>query len=96
MEFTHSNQEWNIDITYVTMKRGFLYLTAIIDVYSRYVVGWGLSNSLDAVNCLKVLSKSIGRRCGRLLLKHNIIYNQDHLLKYELTIVAFKNWNLPD
>lgn len=59
MEFTHSNQVWSIDITYVAMKRGFLYLTAIIDVYSRYVVGWGLSNSLDAVNCLKVLQRAI-------------------------------------
>jgi len=59
MEFTHSNQVWSIDITYIPMERGFLYLTAIIDVYSRYVVGWGLSNSLDAVNCLKVLQKAI-------------------------------------
>jgi putative transposase len=41
------------------MKHGFLYLTAIIDVYSRYVVGWGLSNSLDAENSLKVLREAI-------------------------------------
>ncbi|MBV5349534.1 IS3 family transposase, partial [bacterium] len=59
LEFTHSNQVWCIDITYVPMKRGFLYLTAIIDVYSRYVVGWGLSNSLDAANSLKVLQNAI-------------------------------------
>lgn len=43
-----SNQVWQIDITYIPMARGFLYLTAIIDVYSRFVVGWGLSNSLNA------------------------------------------------
>lgn len=59
MEFTHSNQVWSIDITYIPMERGFLYLTAIIDVYSRYVVGWVLSNSLDAANCLTVLQKAI-------------------------------------
>ena len=59
LEFTHSNQVWCIDITYVPMKRGFLYLTAIIDVYSRYIVGWGLSNTLDAANSLKVLQKAI-------------------------------------
>jgi putative transposase len=59
LELTHSNQVWCIDITYIPMKRGFLYLTAIIDVYSRYVVGWGLSNSLDAGNSLKVLHKAI-------------------------------------
>lgn len=59
MEFTHPNQVWCIDITYIPMKRGFLYLTAIIDVYSRYIVGWGLSNSLDAANSLKVLQNAI-------------------------------------
>jgi putative transposase len=59
LELTHSNQVWCIDITYIPMKHGFLYLTAIIDVYSRYVVGWGLSNSLDAENSLKVLREAI-------------------------------------
>lgn len=59
LELTHSNQVWCIDITYIPMKRGFLFLTAIIDVYSRYVVGWGLSNTLEAGNSLKVLNKAI-------------------------------------
>lgn len=59
LELTHSNQVWCIDITYIPMKRGFLFLTAIIDVYSRYVVGWGLSNSMEAGNSLKVLNKAI-------------------------------------
>lgn len=59
LELTHSNQVWCIDITYIPMKRGFLFLTAIIDVYSRYVVGWGLSNSLEAGNSLKVINKAI-------------------------------------
>lgn len=48
LDIERSNQVWEIDITYVPMARGFMYLTAIIDVYSRYIVGWGLSNSLDA------------------------------------------------
>ena len=59
LELTHSNQVWCIDITYIPMKRGFLFLTAIIDVYSRYIVGWGLSNTLEAGNSLKVLNKAI-------------------------------------
>jgi len=59
MEFTHSNQVWCIDITYIPMQKGFLYLTAIIDVYSRYIVGWDISNTLDAGNSLKVLRKAI-------------------------------------
>ena len=59
LEITHSNQVWCIDITYIPMKRGFMYLTAIIDVYSRYLVGWGLFNSLDAENSLQVLRHAI-------------------------------------
>ena len=53
------NQVWEIDITYIPMKNGFLYLTAIIDVYSRYIVSWNLSNSLAAENCLNVLKQAI-------------------------------------
>lgn len=54
-----ANQVWEVDITYIPMKTGFLYLTAIIDVHSRYIVGWDLSNSLAAENCLQVLKKAI-------------------------------------
>jgi putative transposase len=61
LESTHSNQVWCIDLTYIPMKRGFLYLTAIIDVYSRYIVGWGLSNSLDSENSLEFLRQAIAR-----------------------------------
>lgn len=53
------NQVWAIDITYIPMAKGFLYLTAIIDLYSRYVVGWGLSNSLDASSSHRVLKDAI-------------------------------------
>lgn len=59
LEITHSNQVWCIDITYIPMRHGFLFLTAIIDVYSRYIVGWALSNSLDGEHSLKVLRKAI-------------------------------------
>jgi putative transposase len=53
------NKAWAIDVTYIPMKNGFLYLTAIIDLYSRYVVGWGISNSLDADATLSVLKQAI-------------------------------------
>ena len=59
LEIICSNQVWCIDLTYIPMKRGFLYLTAIIDVYSRYIVGWGLFNTLDAENTLGVLKEAI-------------------------------------
>ena len=59
MEITKPNQVWEIDITYIPMAKGFMYLTAIIDVYSRFVVGWNISNNLDAENCLQVLINAI-------------------------------------
>jgi len=59
MKVTRPNQVWAIDITYIPMARGFMYLTAIIDIYSRYVVGWDVFNSLDAENSLVVLQQAI-------------------------------------
>lgn len=53
------NQVWAIDITYIPMKKGFMYLTAIIDVYSRFIVGWGVSNSLTAEASYNVLKQAI-------------------------------------
>jgi len=60
LKIVKPNQVWAIDITYIPMKRGFLYLTAIIDLYSRYIVGWGISNSLEAESSHRVLREAIG------------------------------------
>ena len=54
-----SNQVWAMDITYIPMKKGFMYLTAIIDLYSRYVVGWSVSNTMEAQWCKEVLETAI-------------------------------------
>jgi putative transposase len=59
LDIDRPNQVWAIDVTYIPMKNGFLYLTAIIDIYSRYVVGWGISNSLEADATLSVLKQAI-------------------------------------
>ena len=59
LKIERPNQVWEIDITYIPMKNGFLYLTAIIDLYSRYVIGWGLSNTLEAEATLSVLRQAI-------------------------------------
>ena len=59
LDINRPNFVWAIDITYIPMKNGFLYLTAIIDVYSRYIVGWGISNTLDADASLSVLKQAI-------------------------------------
>jgi putative transposase len=59
LDITHSNQVWCTDITYIPMKKGFMYMTAIIDVYSRKIVGWGISNSMSAEWCKNVLQDAI-------------------------------------
>ena len=50
---------WATDITYVPMRRGFLYLTAIIDLYSRYVVHWKLCNSMEASWCRDLVAEAL-------------------------------------
>ena len=57
---TRPNQVWSTDITYVPLRCGFLYLTAILDWYSRYVLAWRLSNSLDVEFCLEALEEALG------------------------------------
>ncbi|HEU5290779.1 MAG TPA: IS3 family transposase [Cyclobacteriaceae bacterium] len=61
LEITRTNQVWAIDITYIPMAHGFMYLTAIIDLHSRFVVGWALHNTLEAENCLGVLKDATAR-----------------------------------
>ena len=53
------NQVWATDITYIPMKKGYMYLTAIIDLYSRYVLNWSVSNSMDAQWCKETLQEAI-------------------------------------
>lgn len=61
MEISRPNQVWAADITYIPMAKGFLYLVAIVDWYSRYVMAWRLSNTLDADFCLDALGEALGR-----------------------------------
>ena len=61
MEITRPNQVWAADITYIPMARGFLYLVAIMDWYSRYVLSWRLSNTLDADFCLEDLEEALSK-----------------------------------
>lgn len=55
------NQVWAIDITYIKMGRTHMYLTAIIDWYSRFIVGWALSDTLDTVPILEAVKKAINQ-----------------------------------
>lgn len=53
------NQVWAIDITYIPMKKGFMYLCAVIDLHTRYVVNWGISNSMTAEWCTEIVSHAV-------------------------------------
>ena len=64
LEIKRPNQVWAIDITYIPMAKGFMYLTAIIDLYSRYIVAWDVFNTLHAETTLSVLQQAI-RRHGK-------------------------------
>jgi putative transposase len=58
---TRPNFVWSTDITYVRLAHGFVYLVAIMDWYSRYVLAWRLSNSLETHFCLEALDQALAR-----------------------------------
>lgn len=55
------NQVWGTDITYIKLRQGFIYLVAVMDWFSRYVLSWEVSNSLDAFFCMSALEKALAR-----------------------------------
>jgi putative transposase len=59
MEVTTANQVWSTDITYIRLARGFVYLVAVIDWWSRYVLAWELSITLDTSFCLEALDRAL-------------------------------------
>lgn len=80
VEVVRPNQVWSSDITYLPMPRGFMYLTVILDWYSRYVLAWRLSNTLDGSFCLEALEEALGRERPE-------IFNSDQGVQY--TALAF-------
>lgn len=61
LPITRPNQVWCTDITYIPMRRGFLYLVAIMDWYSRKVLAWRLSNSMEADFCIEALKEAMSK-----------------------------------
>jgi len=59
MSINRINQAWMVDITYLRLPQGFMYLVALIDVHSRYVVGWSLSNTLETASCIDALKAGL-------------------------------------
>jgi len=78
MEIVRPDQVWSCDITYVPLRHGFLYLMAIIDWYSRYVISWRLSNTLDMGFCLEALDEA-------LTMKEPEIFNSDQGSQFTAT-----------
>lgn len=56
---TKANQAWSVDITYIPMKKGFMYCFAIMDIYSRKILGWSISNSMEAKWCVEVVEDTV-------------------------------------
>lgn len=56
---THPNHVWSTDITYIPLQRGFMYLVAVMDWYSRCVLSWRLSNSMETSFCLEALDEAL-------------------------------------
>lgn len=61
VEVTRPDQVWATDITYVPLRHGFLYLVAVMDWYSRYVLSWRLSNTLTGSFCIEALDEALSR-----------------------------------
>lgn len=59
LTITHRNQIWATDITYIPMKKGFMYLIAIIDLHTRFVLNWDISNTMTAEWCADLLKETI-------------------------------------
>jgi len=61
MEVTRVNQVWSTDITYIRMAEGFVYLVAVMDWFSRFVLSWGLSVTMELDFCVEALKRALGR-----------------------------------
>ena len=61
VEVTRVNQVWSTDITYIRMAEGFVYLVAVMDWYSRFVLSWALSVTMELDFCVEALKRALGR-----------------------------------
>ena len=61
LEITGPNHVWSTDITYIPMAHGFVYLTAVIDWYSRYILSWRLSNTMEKTFCIEALEEALSK-----------------------------------
>jgi putative transposase len=79
LEITRPDQVWSSDITYVPLSRGFLYLVAVMDWFSRFVLSWRLSNTLDGLFCLEALDEALA-------ISRPEIFNTDQGAQFTATV----------
>ena len=77
-EASRPNEKWVTDITYVWTAEGWLYLAAVLDLYSRRVVGWSTRESLETGLCLNALSMALGHRIGI----QDLVHHSDRGVQY--------------
>ena len=75
LQITEPNQVWTTDITYIRLCHGFVYLTAVLDWYSRYVIAWDLSTTLDNDFCIRCVEEALRINCPT-------IFNTDQGAQY--------------
>jgi putative transposase len=75
VEIVRPNQVWSSDITYLPMPQGWMYLTVVLDWFSRYVLSWRLSNTLEGLFCLEALEEALARGTPE-------IFNTDQGVQY--------------
>lgn len=80
LDVTGLNQLWVVDITYIHLQKGFVYLAAILDVFSRKCIGWELSRNIDAQLALNALDKALETRRGMNL--SDLIHHSDQGVQY--------------
>jgi putative transposase len=88
LAITRPDQVWSTDITYIPMVNGFMYLVAIIDWYSRYVIAWQLSNTLDGTFCLDTLNVALAQGQPEIF-NTDQVHNLQHRLSDVCQMLAF-------
>jgi putative transposase len=82
LTISYSNQVWATDITYIPLPQGFMYLTAVIDLFSRFVLAWSLSNTMEAQWCKQLIEEAISQHGKPQIL------NTDQGAQYTSTLFA--------
>ena len=96
VEILRPNQVWSIDITYIPIRSSFLYLTAIIDWYSRYVISWEIDDTLDIGFVLETCQKALSEAVPEIMNSEAVILRVQNTPIYFWTRAAKSVWIIAD